>query len=64
LKELLDEVGLGGERLEMYFISSSEGQRFAEAVEEMTRRVQEMGPNPLRGGPESGEAQVVEEAEG
>lgn len=48
LKEILDRVGLGGERLEMYFISSSEGQRFAEVVGEMTQRIEELGPNPLR----------------
>ena len=48
LKGILDRVGLGGDRLEMYFISSSEGQRFAEVVEEMTRRIEELGPNPLR----------------
>ncbi len=48
LKEILDRIGLGGDRLEMYFISSSEGQRFAEVVGEMTRRIEELGPNPLR----------------
>jgi F420-non-reducing hydrogenase iron-sulfur subunit len=48
LKEILDQIGLGRDRLEMYFISSSEGQRFAEVVDEMTCRIQELGPNPLR----------------
>jgi F420-non-reducing hydrogenase iron-sulfur subunit len=48
LKGLLDEIGLGGERLEMYFLSSAEGARFAQMATEMTERVRELGPNPLR----------------
>jgi coenzyme F420-reducing hydrogenase delta subunit len=48
LKGLLDEIGLGSERLEMYFLSSAEGARFAQIATEMTERVRELGPNPLR----------------
>ena len=48
VKELLDQIGLGGERLEMYFLSSAEGARFAEIATEMTERIRELGPNPLR----------------
>jgi F420-non-reducing hydrogenase iron-sulfur subunit len=47
LKGLLDEIGLGGERLEMYFLSSAEGARFAQIATEMTERVRKLGPNPL-----------------
>jgi len=47
LKGLLDEIGLGGERLEMYFLSSAEGARFAQIATEMTERVRELGPNPI-----------------
>jgi F420-non-reducing hydrogenase iron-sulfur subunit len=47
-KRLLDEIGLGGERLEMYFLSSAEGARFAEIATEMTERIRALGPNPLR----------------
>ena len=46
-KRLLDEIGLGGERLEMYFLSSAEGVRFAEIATEMTERIRALGPNPL-----------------
>jgi coenzyme F420-reducing hydrogenase delta subunit len=49
-KRLLDEIGLGGERLEMYFLSSAEGVRFAEIATEMTERIRALGPNPLRDG--------------
>jgi F420-non-reducing hydrogenase iron-sulfur subunit len=30
--------------------SRAEGYRFAEVVEEFTKELQEMGPNPLKGG--------------
>ena len=48
LKGLLDEIGLGGERLEMCFLSSAEGARFAQIATEMTERTRELGPNPLK----------------
>jgi len=46
-KKLLDEVGLGGDRLEMFHIGASDAPKWAEAVEMMTRRALELGPNPL-----------------
>jgi coenzyme F420-reducing hydrogenase delta subunit len=49
-KKLLAEVGLEPERLEMYFLSSAEGIRFAEIATEMTERARELGPNPLKNG--------------
>lgn len=48
VKKLLDEIGLGGERLEMYNLSSAMGGRFAEIANEMTARIKELGPNPLK----------------
>lgn len=48
VKALLDKIGLGAERLEMFFLSSAEGARFAELATEMTERIRELGPNPLR----------------
>jgi len=50
IKGLLDEIGLGGERLEMFFLSSAEGARWAEIATEMTERILRLGPNPLRNG--------------
>ena len=47
-REMLDEIGLGGERLKMYFMSGGQGLSFAEAAQEMTDKVRELGPNPLR----------------
>ncbi len=48
VKHILDELGLGSERLEMFFLSSSEGARFAEIATEMTERARRLGPSPLR----------------
>jgi F420-non-reducing hydrogenase iron-sulfur subunit len=47
MKKLLDTVGVGGERLEMYEISSSMGQRFGEMADEVTERIRRLGPNPI-----------------
>jgi F420-non-reducing hydrogenase iron-sulfur subunit len=47
-KKLLAQVGLEPERLEMYFLSSAEGVRFAEIATEMTERARRLGPNPLK----------------
>jgi coenzyme F420-reducing hydrogenase delta subunit len=47
-KKLLTEVGLAPERLEMFFLSSAEGIRFAEIATEMVDRARQLGPNPLR----------------
>jgi coenzyme F420-reducing hydrogenase delta subunit len=49
-KKLLEDVGLEPERLEMYFLSSAEGIRFAEIATEMTERARHLGPNPLKTG--------------
>ena len=46
-KELLDEVGLGGERLEMYHIGASDAPIWVEKVIELTERVRKLGPNPM-----------------
>ena len=47
-KDLLDEVGLGRERLEMYYIGASDAPLWAERVVSFTERIKALGPNPLR----------------
>ncbi|HID31251.1 MAG TPA: hydrogenase iron-sulfur subunit, partial [Desulfobacterales bacterium] len=46
-KILLDEVALGGDRLEMYQIGASDAPIWAEKVIEMTERIKKLGSNPL-----------------
>lgn len=47
-KKILDEIGLGGERLDMFFMSGSQGNAFAMAAQTMTERIRALGPNPLK----------------
>ena len=48
---MLDEIGLGRGRLEMFEIAASDAPKWVAAVQEMTERVAALGPNPLRVGP-------------
>ena len=59
-KQILDEIGLGGERLDMFFMSGSQGHSFAMAAQTMTERIRGMGPNPLKS--RNGSTQAVKEA--
>jgi len=45
--DLLDEIGLGGERVAMFNLSSAMGAQFAQTVTDMTEKIRELGPNPL-----------------
>jgi coenzyme F420-reducing hydrogenase delta subunit len=47
-KELLDEVGIGGERLQMYNMSAGEAAKFVAAAKEMTERLKKLGPPPTK----------------
>ena len=47
-KKLLDEIGVEGERLEMYNIAASDGPRFAEVAKEMHDKITALGPNPIK----------------
>ncbi len=47
-KKLLDEIGIGGERLDMVFTSGGMGATFAGAARRMTERIKELGPSPLK----------------
>ena len=47
-RQLLDECGVGAERLAMYNLSSAQGQRFAEIAREMTEKIRQLGPNPTK----------------
>jgi coenzyme F420-reducing hydrogenase delta subunit len=45
---LLEAIGVGGDRVQMYNLSSSEAPRFVEIAVEMVARIREMGPNPIK----------------
>ena len=46
--DLLEQIGLGRERVRMVNLSSAMAVQFAEVVSEMTTEIQELGLNPLR----------------
>lgn len=45
---LLEDFGLEPERFRLEWISASEGKKFAQIVDEMTRTLKELGPSPYR----------------
>ena len=47
-KKILDEIGLNGDRLDMFFMSGSQALAFANAAQVMTERIRSLGPNPLK----------------
>ena len=47
-QKILETIGIGGERVQMYNLSSAEGPRFARIAEEMVAKILELGPNPIK----------------
>jgi F420-non-reducing hydrogenase iron-sulfur subunit len=47
-QKILEKIGIGGERVQMYNLSSSEAPRFVEIAEEMTDRIMALGPSPIK----------------
>ncbi|MBT3176429.1 MAG: hydrogenase iron-sulfur subunit [Desulfobacula sp.] len=45
---ILDKVGVGGERVKMFNLSSGEGPLFAQYSIEMNNKIIELGPSPIR----------------
>jgi F420-non-reducing hydrogenase iron-sulfur subunit len=48
LKMILDEIGFGGERLHLQFMSAGEPDEFVKAVVDMTDRIKRLGPSPKK----------------
>jgi F420-non-reducing hydrogenase iron-sulfur subunit len=46
VKKLLDEIGMGSERLEI--ISAGMGEHFAHMAKELTEKIRKLGPNPVK----------------
>lgn len=45
-KKILDEIGIGGERLEMFNFSASMFDHFVMRAKEMDARIRKLGPSP------------------
>ena len=61
-RHLLDECGLGADRLLMYEVAASDAPKWVIAVNEMTERINNLGPSPLNQNWRPGVA-VLEEQE-
>jgi coenzyme F420-reducing hydrogenase delta subunit len=47
-QKILDAIKIGGERAQMYNLSSGEGPLFAQIAVEMDERIKRLGPNPIK----------------
>lgn len=57
VKTILDSIGIGSERLEMFMMSAGMGEHFARTAKEMTEKIRSLGPNPVKKAwPEMGKA--------
>ncbi len=48
-KKILDELGIGGERLEFYNLSAAMANTFVEIANQMTEKIRSLGPSPIKG---------------
>ena len=51
LKKILESLDLEPERIQLSWISASEGKRYAEVVNEYAKKIKEKGPSPFRNNP-------------
>ena len=47
-KRILSKRGFGDQRINMYWLSSAEGEKFVKSVEDTYEKVKRLGVNPLR----------------
>lgn len=50
LSAMLEQMGIEQERFKLVWVSASEGEKFAEIVNDMTNKLKELGPLKLKGG--------------
>lgn len=53
IRSMLEEIGLGSERLQMVNISDSMAQAFVKHMQDMMETIQSLGPSPLRASPKT-----------
>lgn len=47
-QNILEKIGIGGDRVQMYNLSSSEAPRFVQAAQEMTEKIVALGASPIK----------------
>jgi coenzyme F420-reducing hydrogenase delta subunit len=50
VQELLDDIGVGGERVHMVYMSAGQGDAFAREALDFHERVRALGPSPVKEG--------------
>ena len=51
LKKVIETLKIDPERLQLSWVSASEGKRYAEVVNQFTEKIRKMGPNPIQTNP-------------
>ena len=51
LKKVVETLKIDPERLQLSWVSASEGKRYAEVVNQFTEKIRKMGPNPIQTNP-------------
>jgi len=62
VREILEKIDMEPDRVAMYNLSAGEGPRFAEIAREMTEKVKELGPSPIKTAKEGFKTSKVEVA--
>jgi len=47
LKKVLETLKIDPERIQLFWISASEGKRYADVVNNFTEKIKKLGPNPI-----------------
>lgn len=53
VKHILETTGVSPERVQMFYCSAAEGQRFQEEVTRISEKIEKLGSNPLKEKPDS-----------
>ena len=48
VREILEKIGIEVDRVAMYNVSAGDGPKFADIAREMTEKVKELGPSPIK----------------
>ena len=59
VKKILDQIGIGGERIEMFSMSAGMGELFARTASEFTEKIRSLGANPAWAAPNADEPDLA-----
>ncbi|GKT08542.1 hydrogenase iron-sulfur subunit [Desulforhabdus sp. TSK] len=59
VRKILGDIGMGGDRVEMFTMSAGMGERFALVATEFTEKICKLGANPVKSGTDMGMHQAA-----